>query len=86
MIATILDYGAGNLHSLAKAVEDDDITVRVDDDLARALATDLLVLPGVGSFAYASARLAARRTDVRAAHAGHLEREGDVLRRGPILE
>jgi glutamine amidotransferase len=67
MIATILDYGAGNLHSLAKAVEDDDITVRVDDDLARALATDLLVLPGVGSFAYASARLAARRTDVRAA-------------------
>jgi glutamine amidotransferase len=72
MIATILDYGAGNLHSLAKALDDDAIIVRVEQDLSRALETDLLVLPGVGSFAYASARLAAHRTDVRAAIRGGL--------------
>jgi glutamine amidotransferase len=67
MIATILDYGAGNLHSLAKALEADDIAVRIESDPARALSTDLLVLPGVGSFAYASARLAPARADLRAA-------------------
>ena len=67
MIATILDYGAGNLHSLAKALEDHDIAVRVETDPWRALSTDLLVLPGVGSFDFASARLAPHRADLRAA-------------------
>jgi glutamine amidotransferase len=67
MIATILDYGAGNLHSLAKALEDRDITVRVEGEASRALSTDLLVLPGVGSFAFASARLAPHRANLRAA-------------------
>jgi len=67
MIATILDYGAGNLHSLAKALEAEDISVRVEDHPSRALSTDLLVLPGVGSFAYAAARLAPYRPELREA-------------------
>lgn len=57
MIATILDYGAGNLHSLARGLERAGATVRVTDSAVAAMATDVLVLPGVGSFPYAAARL-----------------------------
>ena len=57
MIATIFDYGAGNLHSLAKGLEKAGATVRVTDSAATTIATDVLVLPGVGSFPYAAARL-----------------------------
>ncbi len=57
MIATIFDYGAGNLHSLAKGLERAGATVRVTDLALAASGTDVLVLPGVGSFPYAAARL-----------------------------
>jgi glutamine amidotransferase len=57
MIATILDYGAGNLHSLAKALESPGISVRATDDPSRALETDVLILPGVGQFEWAASRL-----------------------------
>lgn len=65
MIITLFDYGAGNLHSLAKALEAPGATVRVDADPVRALDTDLLVLPGVGAFASAAARLAPGRDAMR---------------------
>jgi glutamine amidotransferase len=55
---TIFDYGAGNLHSLAKALADPDIEVSVEPDPRRATDSDVLVLPGVGSFAQAATRLA----------------------------
>jgi glutamine amidotransferase len=55
---TIFDYGAGNLHSLAKALAEPGVEVRVEPDPARAVETDALVLPGVGSFAQAAERLA----------------------------
>ena len=58
MRVTILDYGAGNLHSLAKALSAPDRDVRVETDARRAIATDALVLPGVGAFAPASKHLA----------------------------
>jgi len=46
---TIFDYGAGNLHSLAKSLALPDVQLRVDDDPAHAVVhTDVLVLPGVG--------------------------------------
>jgi len=57
--ATLLDYGAGNLHSLAKALARPGWEVRIADDPARAADTDLLVLPGVGAFPQAAARLTA---------------------------
>jgi imidazoleglycerol phosphate synthase glutamine amidotransferase subunit HisH len=50
MIATILDYGAGNLHSLTNALTDDDIDVIVIAEPDYSHATDMLFLPVVGSF------------------------------------
>lgn len=72
MIVTLFDYGAGNLHSLAKALEAGGATVRVCADPCAALATDALVLPGVGAFGAAAARLAPGREAMRAALAAGL--------------
>jgi imidazole glycerol-phosphate synthase subunit HisH len=56
---TVFDYGAGNLHSLVKALESGGATVRVETDPAAAVEeTDALVLPGVGAFSPAASRLA----------------------------
>lgn len=63
--ATILDYGAGNLHSLRKALLADDVDVRIVADARAALDTDVLVLPGVGSFPFAAARLAGARGEMQ---------------------
>lgn len=67
MVATIFDYGAGNLHSLAKALEMDDITVRIETDPVAAASSDVLVLPGVGAFGAAVERLAPGRDAMREA-------------------
>jgi len=65
---TLFDYGAGNLHSLAKALATaPGVEVRVQEDPIRALDTDLLVLPGVGAFGAAAARLAPGREQMRRA-------------------
>jgi glutamine amidotransferase len=67
MKVTLFDYGAGNLHSLAKAMHESAVQVVVEPDPARAIDTDLLVLPGVGAFGAASQRLAPGRELMRAA-------------------
>ncbi len=67
MRVTILDYGVGNLHSLAKAVEAPDANVVIESDPSRAIETDALILPGVGAFAPAAEHLAASRDTVSAA-------------------
>ena len=67
MKATIFDYGAGNLHSLAKALSGSGAEVGIEPDPLRAIDTDLLVLPGVGAFAAAAASLAPGRKQMRAA-------------------
>jgi imidazole glycerol-phosphate synthase subunit HisH len=72
MIVTLFDYGAGNLHSLQKALEGEGRTVRVERDPVAALATDALVLPGVGAFAPAAAALAPGRDAMREALLGGL--------------
>jgi glutamine amidotransferase len=64
---TLFDYGAGNLHSLGKALARTGHAVRVESDPRAALDTDLLVLPGVGAFQLAAARLAPARDAMRAA-------------------
>ena len=77
---TVFDYGAGNLHSLAKALERAGARVRVETDPAAAAAgADALVLPGVGAFAAACERLAPGRDAVRAAVAGGLPTLGICL-------
>jgi imidazole glycerol-phosphate synthase subunit HisH len=67
MKATVFDYGAGNLHSLAKALEHDGVFVEIETDPSRAARSDVLVLPGVGAFGHAAARMASGLTDLRSA-------------------
>jgi glutamine amidotransferase len=45
-----LDYGSGNVHSAAKALERAGARVTLTADRATALAADGLVVPGVGAF------------------------------------
>jgi glutamine amidotransferase len=79
MRVTIFDYGAGNLHSLAKALESANVDVHIDTDPVRATETDVLVLPGVGAFGAAAARLAPGRAAMRAAIVGGLPTIGICL-------
>lgn len=79
MIVTIFDYGAGNLHSLAKAVAVPGVEVRIEPDPVRATATDVLVLPGVGAFSAAAERLAPGREAMRTAIRGGLPTIGICL-------
>jgi len=55
---TIFDYGAGNLHSLAKALEGEGADIHIESDPVAATRADALILPGVGAFAAAAKRLA----------------------------
>jgi glutamine amidotransferase len=78
---TLFDYGAGNLHSLSKALEGPDLVVRVETDPTRAVedGTDVLVLPGVGAFGAAAERLAPGRAAMRSAILGGLPTIGICL-------
>ena len=67
MRITVFDYGAGNLHSLIKALNYPECTISVETDPVAASNTDLLVLPGVGAFASAAERLAPGRDAIRLA-------------------
>jgi len=67
MRVTMFDYGAGNLHSLGKALELSGAVVSTETDPARCVDADVLVLPGVGAFGLAAEKLAPAREAVRAA-------------------
>src|SRR5713101_4153326 len=62
MIA-IIDYGAGNIHSIEKALQYIGATVQVTDDPAVVAAAQAVVLPGVGSGGAAMARMVERGLD-----------------------
>lgn len=64
---TIFDYGAGNLHSLSKALALPGVEVQIEENPLRAIETDALVLPGVGAFPGAAAHLAPGRDTMRRA-------------------
>jgi imidazole glycerol-phosphate synthase subunit HisH len=68
----VFDYGAGNLHSLTKALAVTGAEIRIEPDPAAAVDTDLLVLPGVGAFASAVTRLTPGITAIRRAVASGL--------------
>jgi glutamine amidotransferase len=72
MRIALFDYGAGNLHSLGKALEAAGARITVTSDWAEALSLDALVLPGVGAFGQAARALPDDRTVVRDALAGGL--------------
>ncbi|HXF23608.1 MAG TPA: imidazole glycerol phosphate synthase subunit HisH [Gemmatimonadaceae bacterium] len=72
-IITVFDYGAGNMHSLLKALDiGGDVEVRLQTDPEAALETDALVLPGVGAFSNAAGRLASGAPAMRDAILGGL--------------
>lgn len=72
MRITLLDYGMGNLHSLAKAATIPDAELRIETDPVRAMDTDVLLLPGVGAFGAAAERIAPARDALREALQGDL--------------
>jgi glutamine amidotransferase len=59
----LLDYGAGNLRSVGKALERSGLAVDVTSDAAAVARADALVLPGVGAFRDAREHLAAKHLD-----------------------
>jgi imidazole glycerol-phosphate synthase subunit HisH len=65
MKIALFDYGAGNLHSLAKALEAGGATVTVTSHWKDALSLDALVLPGVGAFGAAVKSLGPEAARVR---------------------
>lgn len=67
MRVTLFDYGAGNLHSLSKALAEFGADVHIEPDPVKALDTDALVLPGVGAFSAAAERLAPGREQMKRA-------------------
>ncbi len=62
MIA-IIDYGAGNMHSIEKALEYVGAQVKVTDNPAVVATARAVVLPGVGSGGTAMARMKERGLD-----------------------
>jgi imidazole glycerol-phosphate synthase subunit HisH len=67
MRIAVFDYGAGNLHSLTKALAGPGVDVAIEADPFALLLADAIVLPGVGAFGAAAARLAPARQAVAAA-------------------
>ncbi len=59
----VLDYGSGNLHSVAQALGAAGAEVQVTADLDQAERAPGLVLPGVGAFAACMAQLTAIGAD-----------------------
>jgi glutamine amidotransferase len=68
----IFDYGAGNLHSLVKAISTGEREVSIETDLRAAIDTDVLVLPGVGAFGAAAEAMRGAQPDLASALADGL--------------
>jgi len=69
-LLALVDYGAGNLHSLRKGLERGGARVVVTTDWDEALALDGLVLPGVGSFGAAARGIRGQEARIREALGG----------------
>jgi imidazole glycerol-phosphate synthase subunit HisH len=59
----VLDYGSGNIHSAAKALEAAGATVELSADRGRIRDADGLLVPGVGAFGAVMAALRSVRGD-----------------------
>lgn len=79
MRIALFDYGAGNLHSLGKALAETGHAISIETDPRRAIEADMLVLPGVGAFQPAAERLAPALGETRAAIKGGLPTIGICL-------
>jgi glutamine amidotransferase len=65
--ATLFDTGAGNLHSLRRALAALGVESEVEADARKLPGASFVVLPGVGAFGVAAARLAPGREALRRA-------------------
>lgn len=63
MTIAVLDYGMGNLRSVARAIEHVGGTPEITDDARTALGADGLVVPGVGHFGACMRNLRERGLD-----------------------
>jgi glutamine amidotransferase len=63
----IFDYGAGNLHSLVKAISAEDRELSIETDIRSAMRAGILVLPGVGAFGPAANAMRGAQSNLRAA-------------------
>jgi glutamine amidotransferase len=68
----IFDYGAGNLHSLLKAISADDRDISIETDIRLAAKADMLILPGVGAFGAAAGAMRNEQSYLRSALADGL--------------
>lgn len=68
----IFDYGAGNLHSLVKAISAEGRDIAIETDIRAATRADVLVLPGVGAFGAAAGAMRGQQSYVRSALADGL--------------
>jgi glutamine amidotransferase len=59
----VLDYGSGNIHSAAKALERAGARVELSRDRARVMEADGLFVPGVGAFSAVMEQLRGVRGD-----------------------
>ncbi len=60
---TVIDYGAGNLRSLENAIKYLQVPVEITSDTEVIQSAEKLILPGVGAFAPAMARLREKGID-----------------------
>ena len=67
-IVALVDYGAGNLHSVENALRKVGATVKVTADPDVLRAADRIVLPGVGSFRACAEGLRAEQGVIEAMH------------------
>lgn len=63
MVIAVIDYGAGNIHSIEKALEYVGATVQVTDEPGVVAKARAVVLPGVGSGGAAMARMTMKGLD-----------------------
>ena len=56
-VATVIDYGVGNLFSMSNALRKAGLRVEVAEEPSRLSGSDAVVLPGVGNFGAAAANL-----------------------------
>lgn len=73
-LVTVIDYGMGNLFSVAKAFEHCGAEVRVSNRYEHVLEADFLVLPGVGAFAKAMLELKKNNLDLAIKEYAHTGR------------
>ena len=65
-VATIIDYGVGNLFSMSNALRKAGLRVEVAEEPSTLSGSDAVVLPGVGNFGAAAANLEPFRKALKA--------------------